>query len=188
MNKLVPILLMITPLAASQAADVYSVDPNHTFASFQFKHLGFSTFTAKVGGASGTVSLDTAAKTGSADITLDANAIYTGVQKFDDHLKSPDFFDVKKFPKITFKSQKFTFSGDKLTSIAGDLTVHGVTKPVTLTVDSMTCRDHPMAKVPACGADARATVKRSDFGMSMYVPAVADEITLLIGIEAMAKK
>lgn len=188
MNKLVPFLLMLSPFAAAHAADVYTVDPNHTFASFQFKHLGFSTFTGKVGGASGTVTLDTAAKTGSADITLDANAIYTGVQKFDDHLKSPDFFDAKQFPKITFKSQKFTFSGDKLTSITGDLTLHGVTKPVTLTVDSFACKDHPMAKVPACGADARATVKRSDFGMSMYVPAVSDEIPLLIEIEAMRKK
>jgi polyisoprenoid-binding protein YceI len=188
MKKLVPILLLLSPFAAVHAADVYSVDPNHTFASFQFKHLGFSTFTAKVGGASGTVTLDRAAKTGSADITLDASAIHTGVQKFDDHLRSPDFFDAKQFPKITFKSQKFTFSGDKLTSITGDLTVHGVTKPVTLSVDSLSCKDHPMAKVPACGADARATVKRSDFGMNAYVPAVGDEIALLIEIEAMQKK
>jgi polyisoprenoid-binding protein YceI len=188
MNKLVPLLLMLAPFAAANAADVYQVDPNHTFASFQFKHLGLSTFTGKVGGASGSVTIDTAAKTGSADITFDANAIHTGVQKFDDHLKSPDFFDAKQFPKITFKSQKFTFSGDKLTSIAGDLTMHGVTKPVTLTVESMSCRDHPMAKVPACGADARATIKRSDFGMDMYVPAVGDEILVMVEIEAMAKK
>ena len=187
MTKFLPVLAMLAPLAAAHAADVYNIDPNHTSATFQFKHLGFSTFTAKFAKTSGTVSLDPAAKTGSADITIDATSVTTGVPKFDEHLQSKDFFEVATYPTITFKSQKFQFNGDQLASVSGDLTIHGVTKPVTLTVTSFACKEHPMAKMPACGADAKTTIKRSEFGVGNFVPMVGDEIPLQIEIEAIKK-
>jgi polyisoprenoid-binding protein YceI len=186
MKRLAPLLLLALPLAAS-AADTYSVEPGHTSATFAFKHLGFSTFHGKFAQASGTVTIDQAGKKGEADISFDAKGITTGVPKLDEHLASKDFFDVEKYPKITFKSKDFTFTGNTLSEVKGDLTIHGVTKPVTLKVTSFACKDHPMMKVPACGADASTTIKRSEFGVGAFVPAVSDEIPLTIEIEALKK-
>jgi polyisoprenoid-binding protein YceI len=106
------------------------------------------------------------------------------VAKLDEHLMKPEFFDVAKYPTVTFKSNDFKFTGDKLTAVVGDLTIHGVTKPATLVVTSFVCKDHPMKKTPVCGADANVKIKRSDFGMSTYVPAIGDEVTLRIEAEA----
>src|SRR4029077_11531522 len=117
-------------------------------------HFGYSHHRAKFTDTQGTVTLDTAKKAGSANITIQVASVDTGVPKLDTHLKSGDFFDADKYPTITFKSDKFTFEGDKLATVAGDLTVHGVTKPVTLKVTHFACKEHPFMKVPACGADA----------------------------------
>ena len=174
-------------LDAALGADIYTLDPTHTSATFAFKHLGLSTFHGKFTKASGTVTLDTAQKKGSADITFDATGVVTGVAKLDDHLRSKDFLDVEKFPTATFKSQNIKFSGDSPSELSGDLTLHGVTKPVTLKITSFACKEHPMLKVPACGADATATIKRSDFGLGAYVPNVGDELPLIIEIEATKK-
>lgn len=187
MKKLFAIAALGSALGLSapvHAADTYTIDPNHTSATFAFKHLGLSTFHGKFTKASGTVTLDPAQKKGSADITFDATGVVTGVPKFDDHLRSKDFLDVEKFPTATFKSQNIKFSGDSPTEVSGSLTLHGVTKPVTLKVTSFACKEHPMMKVPACGADASTTIKRSDFGLGAYVPNVSDELPLVIEIEA----
>lgn len=183
MMRSLVVLLALCPFAAA-AADTYAVDGGHTFPTFEYKHLGFSTMRGRFDKTSGTIALDAAKKSGSADITIDVGSVSTGVAKLDEHLKSGDFFDAAKYPTITFKSSDFRFEGDTLTAVAGDLTIHGVTRPVTLAVSSLTCKDHPMKKVPSCGGDASATIKRSDFGIDKYVPAVSDEITLHIGIEA----
>jgi polyisoprenoid-binding protein YceI len=174
----------LAPMALAQAAETYAVDPSHTHATFKFEHMGLSTFTGKFAGATGTLTLDQSAKTGVADITFDAKSIATGVPKLDEHLQGADFFDVQKFPTITFKSKKFEYKGNKLAAVSGDLTVKGIPKPVTFTVDSTACKEHPMAKKPACGANAHATVKRSDYGMIQFIPAVGDDIPLDIEIEA----
>jgi polyisoprenoid-binding protein YceI len=169
------------------AADTYAIDPNHTHATFSFQHLGFSTFEGKIPAKSGTITLDSAQKTGSVEIAFDAQAITTGVPKFDEHLRSKDFFEADKNPTATFKSSKITFKGDAPSAVMGDLTIKGTTKPVTLAVTGFKCGPHPMMKVPACGANATAKIKRSDFGLSYGVPAVADEIGLEIEVEAMKK-
>lgn len=169
---------------ASAAETTYTIDPTHTFANFEINHLGFSTTRGRFDTTSGSIALDLAKKTVKADISIDVNSLSTGVPKLDDHLKAPDFFDAAKYPSIGFKSTAAKFSGDKLVSLTGDLSLHGVTKPVTLEVTSFTCKEHPMRKVPACGADAVATIKRSEWGISTYVPAVADEVRLEIQVEA----
>jgi len=174
---------------ARAAEETYSVDTNHTHASFAFQHLGFSTFHGKVPAKGGTVVVDRAARSGRVDVEFDPNAIATGVPKFEEHLRGADFFEVAKHPTATFKSSKMTFDDKGAPkTVAGDLTIKGITKPVTLQVTHFNCGDHPMAKVPACGANATASIKRSDYGMSFALPAVPDEIKLEIEIEAMKKK
>lgn len=168
----------------AQAADTYVIDPTHTFPSFEISHFGFSTFRGRFDKTSGSITLDLAKKTGSADISIDVASISTGVDKLNEHLKKDDFFDVAKYPTITFKSKQFNFRGDVLSTVTGDLNMHGVTKPVTLTVAAFTCKEHPLKKVQACGADASATINRSDWAMSTFSPNIGEAVTLHIEVEA----
>ncbi len=173
---------------AAHAADTYTIDPMHTHATFSFDHLGFSTFYGKIPSKSGSITLDTAKKSGSVDVTFELDEVTTGVDKFDDHLESDDFFDTDNHPTATFKSNKITFKGDQPATIAGDLTIKGITKPVTLQVTRFHCANHPMMKVPACGANASGKIKRSDYGLTYALPAVPDEIGLDIEVEATKKQ
>jgi polyisoprenoid-binding protein YceI len=127
--------------------------------------------------------LDRKAKKASVDISIDAASIDTGLDKLEQHLRAEDFFDVAKHPTIVFKSTSARFKGDKLASLAGDLSMHGVTKPVKLTVTAFHCGMNPMVKKEACGAEATAVIKRSDFGINYALPAVGDEVTLHIQVE-----
>lgn len=180
------VLLMLSQ-ASVAAPMTYQIDPTHTFPSFEISHFGFSTYRGRFDKTSGSITLDRDKKTGSADVTIDAASVSTGVPKLDDHLRNPDFFDTTKHPTIRFKSQDFKFNGDKLVAVNGNLTLHGVTKPVSLTVSSFLCGDHPLKKVPMCGADATTTLKRSDFGMSKYSPNIGEDVLLRIEIEAHAQ-
>ena len=166
------------------ASESYTIDASHTFPSFEVMHLGYSLQRGRFNKTSGKITLDTAGKKGSADITIDATSVDTGLDKLEQHLRGEDFFDVAKFPTITFKGDKFAFEGDKVKSVSGNLTMRGITKPVTLTAAYFNCADHPMAKKKACGGDFTTTVKRTDFGMKYAVPAVADDVTLRIQVEA----
>lgn len=170
--------------APAFAADSYTVDPRHTFPSFEINHLGFSIQRGRFNTTSGKITLDPAAKSGSIEVTIDAGSISTGLADLEKHLRSDEFFDTANFPSITFTSKKLNFDGDRLVSADGDFTMHGVTKPLTLTLDLFRCGPHPMTKKPHCGADAIATLKRSDFGISKYVPMVGDEVKIAIQVEA----
>lgn len=166
------------------AADSYTVDPGHTYPSFEINHLGFSTMHGTFDATSGKITLDPAGKSGSIEITIDATSLDTGHGKRDEHLKSDEFFNVAKFPTLAYKASKLRFNGDKLAGADGELTLLGVTKPVSLTVTSFNCGAHPMTKKQVCGANATAAIKRSDFGLSAYVPAVGDEVKISIEVEA----
>ena len=132
----------------------------------------------------GTVTLDSAAKTGAVDISIDMTSVDTGFEVFNGHIQGADFLDTATFPKATFVSTKVTFAGDKPATVEGKLTIKGITKPVTLTVTSFQAMPHPMLKKDAIGANATATIKRSDFGAGKYAPYVGDEVTLDIALEA----
>ena len=188
MKRLALFAALAAASIAAQAAPVtYTIDNSHTFPHFTYNHLGFSNQTHKFDKTSGKVVLDRSAKTGSADVTIDATSVNTGYALFNEHIQAADFFDTSKHPTITFKSSKMTFKGDQPVSLSGDLTIKGVTKPVTLTITHFKCQPHPMLKVEACGANATTQVKRSEFNMGKNVPYVSDEVTLTLAIEAVNK-
>ena len=182
-------LALVTLAAGSaMAAPVtYTVDGSHTFPRFSYSHFGYSTQLSSFGKTTGTVVFDAQAKTGAVDIVIDTTTVNTGFADFNGHIQSEDFLDTAKFPKATFKSTKVVFEGDKPASIEGQLTIKGVTKPVTLTVTSFQAMPHPMMKVPALGANAFVTIKRSEYNAGKYAPYVGDEVRIDIAIEAMGK-
>jgi polyisoprenoid-binding protein YceI len=173
--------------SALAAPVTYTVDSSHTFPRFSYSHFGFSTQLSSFGKTTGAVVFDAQAKTGSVDIVIDTTTVNTGFADFNGHIQGEDFLDTAKFPKATFKSTKVVFEGDKPASIEGQLTIKGVTKPVTLTVTSFQSMPHPMMKVPALGANAFVTIKRSEFNAGKYAPYVGDEVRIDIAIEAQAK-
>jgi polyisoprenoid-binding protein YceI len=175
-------LSLFTGIALA-APESYSLDSGHTYPSFEISHLGFSTQRGRFDKTTGRITLDREAKTATVEITIDTTSIDTGNPKLEEHLRKPDFFDVAQYPTITFKSTKAQFSGDALAALDGDLTIHGQTRPVTLTVNKFHCGAHPVAKKPACGADAATTIKRSDFGIKYGLPVIGDDVKLLINIE-----
>jgi polyisoprenoid-binding protein YceI len=148
------------------AADTYAIDPTHTYPSFEADHFGgLSVWRGKFTKTEGTITLDRAAKTGTVDLTIDPASIDFGNAKLDEHAKGAEMFDVAKYPTAGYKG-KIVFKGDTPASVDGQLTLHGVTKPVKLTIDKFKCMVNPMLKREVCGADAVATFKRSDFGVS----------------------
>ncbi|MDD2913753.1 MAG: YceI family protein [Gallionella sp.] len=170
--------------AAFAAPETYVIQNSHTYPRFEYNHLGYSNQVSRFDKTSGTIVIDRAAKSGSVDVVIDTTSVNTGFPLFNEHIQGEDLFDTAKYPTITFKSKKLKFDGDKLTGVAGDLTIKGVTKPLTLTVTSFHCMPHPMLKKDACGANATAKIKRSDFNVSKHVPYVGDEVTLTIPVEA----
>jgi polyisoprenoid-binding protein YceI len=171
--------------AAFAAPTTFTSDANHTFVRFSYNHLGFSTQESRFNKVSGTVTYDPAAKTAAVDVVIDAKSVDTGSDLFNGHIQGDDYLDTAKHPTATFKSTSVKFDGDKPVSIEGNLTVKGVTKPVSLTVTSFKHGTNMMKK-DGIGADATGTVKRSDFNMGKAVPLVSDEVTLEIVIEAAA--
>jgi polyisoprenoid-binding protein YceI len=181
--------LLATAFATQAAPVTYQLDPTHTMVLFSWNHFGFSNPTADLGIGKGTLVFDAAdpAKS-SVDVTMPLAKLDTHVSALDEHLKKPDFFDAAKYPMVTFKSTKVEALGGDHFKVTGNLTVHGVTKPVVLDATLNKSGQHPMLKVPAIGFDATATIKRSDFGVGAYVPAVSDEIQIRITTEAHAGK
>ena len=184
------LLGLLLPFGVLAAPETYNLDPAHTIPNFSIQHLGMSTVYGHFERATGKVTIDRAAKTGSVDVKIPTATISTGDAKRtdgarsrDEHLRTTDFFNVAEYPDMTFKSTKMNFAGDKVQSIDGTLTLMGVSKPVTLTATSFNCGTNPMSKKEMCGADLTTTIKRSDFGMKYAIPAISDEVKLLIAVE-----
>lgn len=171
-------------LPAYAEVESFVIDKRHTYPSFEVNHMGLSTQRGRFNTTSGLITLDRAARTGTVEITIDATTINTGLDELEKHLRNEDFFNVDKYPTITFKSSSVEFEDDAPKSVTGDLTLLGVTRPVTLSISSFECRVHPINKKFVCGADAETTIKRSDFGMTYAIPAVSDEVRLLLQVEA----
>lgn len=171
------------------ASGTYRLDPTHTDVLAQWSHFGYSNPTAHFGKADGTLVYD-AADVGKStvQVTLPLSGLNSFTAKFDEHLRSADFFDAAKFPVATFKSTKVEAAGPNKLTVTGDLTIKDITKPVTLDVTVNGGGEHPMAKVPSAGFDATTTIKRSDFGVGAYAPNVSDEVKIRITTEASQPK
>lgn len=173
-----------------QAAPVtYKLDPNHTMVLFSWNHFGYSNPTADFGLGEGTLVFDEQHPAqSSVEVTLPLANLDTHVPALDKHLKEADFFDADKYATVTFKSTKVQPVGAHKFKVTGDLTVHGVTKPVVLDAMLNKVGPHPMTKAQAIGFDATTTLKRSDFGIGAYVPNVSDEIRVRITTEGAVPK
>lgn len=165
----------------------YAVDSSHTFPRFSYNHMGLSKQSLQFDNTTGTIVLDKEAKEAQVDISIDMTSVSTGFEAFDGHIQGEDFLDTAQFPKATFKSTKVVFEGDQPAAIEGDLTIKGVTKPVTLTVTSFFNGPHPMMKKDAIGANATAVISRTEFNAGKFAPGVSDEVTLDISVEAIAQ-
>jgi polyisoprenoid-binding protein YceI len=178
------LLLTLTASAALAAPETYVLDGSHTYPRFSYSHLGLSTQLSRFNTTTGKVVFDKAAKSGSVDIEIDAKSVDTGSTLFNQHIQGEDFLDTAKYPKAIFKSTNVVFESEKPVKIEGNLTIKGVTKPVTLTVTSFQAMPHPMQKKDAIGANAYTTIKRSEFNAGKYAPNVGDEVRIDIAIEA----
>ncbi len=191
MIRRIAVFAALTLASAPAFATQYTLDPGHTQTVFSWSHFGYSNPTAQFGKVEGTLDFDPAdpAKA-KVKVTIDVASINSNVPKLDEHLRNADFFDVAKYPQATFTSTKVEkgASADQL-KVTGDLTLHGVTRPVVLDVKVNKVADHPMWKASVAGFDATTTIKRTDFGISKYAPMVSDDITIQItteGVEAKA--
>jgi polyisoprenoid-binding protein YceI len=192
LHRFIMLLVAAVPLAATAAPESYTIDPLHSFPSFTVDHLGVSTLHGQFQKNSGKFTLDRAAKSGSIELVTETSSVYTGdldkgsrPRTRDEHLRSADFFNAAEFPRMTFKSDKVSFNGDNPTSVEGTLTLLGVTKPLTLTVERFKCNPASANSKERCGGNATGKIKRSDFGMKFGIPSVSDEITLLVEVEGL---
>jgi polyisoprenoid-binding protein YceI len=171
--------------AASAAPMTYQIDPNHTYPTFEADHLGgLSYWRGKFNSTSGTITLDQEAETGSVDITVDVGSIDFGHDGLNEHAKSADMFDVATYPTATYTGELTDFENGSPTMVDGELTLHGVTRPVELKIEKLTCKPHPFNQRPICGADASAEIDRSDFGINFGEGVFNMGVTLRISIEA----
>lgn len=168
MNRIVLASMAALMSAGVFAAPVtYKLDPSHTYPSFAADHMGgLSVWRGKFTATSGTVVYDKEAKSGSLDIMVDMSSVDFGMPKLNEHAKSAEIFDVAKFPTATFSGKFTKFNGASPTEASGTFTLHGVSKPLNLMINSFLCKPNPMSKKEVCGADASATFNRSDFGVN----------------------
>lgn len=186
MKRTIPLAMFAAAfsISAFAAPETYVLDKNHTFPRFSYNHLGYSTQLSRFNKTTGKVVLDRAARTGSVDVEIDMKSVDTGSSEFDEHIQGGDFLDTVKYPTAAFKSTHVKFEGDKPVAIEGNLTIKGITRPVTLAVNSFQAMPHPMAKKDALGANASTTIRRTEFNAGKYAPFVGDEVTISIAIEA----
>jgi len=189
-RTLAVLIAAVLPATAMAAPESYTLDPTHTYPNFMVEHWGLSMMYGRFDRNSGRFSFDRAARTGAVEVAIDTASLTTGdadkgsrPRSRDDHLRQADFFNVAEFPRMTYKSTKVNFGAELPASVEGNLTLLGVTRPVTLTFERFKCGQNPFNKKDRCGGNATAKIKRSDFGMKTAIPAVGDEVALNIEFE-----
>ncbi|HKT71638.1 MAG TPA: YceI family protein [Steroidobacteraceae bacterium] len=191
MKNALPVAALALLTGSAIAAPVtYEIDPNHTFPSFEADHMGgLSVWRGKFDKSAGTVVLDKEKSAGTVEVTVDMSSIDFGHEKLNEHTKGAEMFDVAKYPTALYKGKLTKFKNGAPTEVEGELTMHGVTKPVTLTIDQFMCKPHPMLKREVCGADAHGSLNRADFGVrfgDQY--GFKMNVNLAIQIEAIRKE
>jgi polyisoprenoid-binding protein YceI len=186
MKRLIVAFAITSALAvpAHAALEKYTMDAEYTIPVFEVAHLGFSTQHGRFNKTSGKVTLDFAGKTGSVDFTIETGSLDMGSAAWSSHLSSEGLFNVKKFPTMTFKSDRLIFEGSKVVAAEGKFTMLGVTKPLKVNVVGFQCATNPLNKKSMCAGDISAMIKRSEFGLTKYIPAVSDDIKISVPVEA----
>jgi polyisoprenoid-binding protein YceI len=185
MKKHIAAFAIISALVApAYAADSYITDPEFSAPVFEITHLGFTTQHGLFKKTSGKAVIDFAAKTGSVDFTVFTNSLDMGWDAWTKHLSDEGLFNVKNFPTMTFKSEKLIFDADMVVAAEGQFTMLGVTKPLRVTVSDFKCGNNPVSKKQMCSGNVTATLKRSDFGLTKYIPVVSDEVKISVPVEA----
>ncbi|TXT32138.1 MAG: YceI [Rhodocyclaceae bacterium] len=182
MNRII-VLLFAVLLAPADAAE-YTIDPSHTYASFEVDHLGFSTQRGQFNRSSGIVEFNPEEKTGRIDISIEAASLDTGFELRDDVLRGDDWFKAKDFPYIFFRSQKLIFTEEKLSAVDGVLVMLGEIRPMRLEVSRFKCGLNLASRKRGCGADAIGVLRRSEFGLNNGIPFIGDEVRLRVQVEA----
>jgi polyisoprenoid-binding protein YceI len=184
-HLLVGLLLAATGTAFAEPV-TYVIDPTHTHPSLEADHFGgLSVWRGLFKTTSGTITLDKGASTGMVDVTVDAASIEFGDPKLNQHVSSPEMLDAAKFPTATYKGKLGNFKNGAPTTVTGELTLHGVTKPLVLQLNAFKCMTNPMSKKDVCGADAQGTINRADFGVSYGLQfGFKPEVLLRISVEA----
>ena len=185
-RHLAGLFLLCIVLALPAGAETYDIDPTHTYASFEIDHLGFSTQRGQFNRSRGSLRYDPVQQQGEVDIHIDAASIDTGLAARDDILRGEDWFNVAANPDILFRSTAFVFDGPRLTAIDGRLTLLGQSRPLRLDIQRVKCGLNFVSRKRGCGADATATLRRSDFGLNNGLPFIGDEVRLRIQVEAYA--
>jgi polyisoprenoid-binding protein YceI len=182
--RLAVLLAAAIPLSVTAAPETYKIDVDHTFPSLEFSHMGISIWRGKFNKTDGTVVLDKAAKTGTVDIVVQTESVDFGHDEMHKHAMTPDWLDTAKYPTMTYKGT-IKFKGDTPSAVEGQLTLKGITKPLTLKLNSFKCIDHPFYKREACGADAEGELNRAEFGMAKGAQDGKAPVTLRISVEAL---
>ncbi|HEX4025651.1 MAG TPA: YceI family protein [Steroidobacteraceae bacterium] len=178
------VLAVAYATSAFAAPTTYQFDPNHSYVRFSYNHMGFSTQQQRFNKVTGSVTYDPQAQSGSTDVVIDLKSVDTG-SPLSEHLQGTDFFNTAQYPTATFKSTSVRFRGGEPVAIEGNLTIKGVTRPVTLTVTHFKQGTNMMKKA-AIGADAVGHIKRSEFNLGKFAPMVSDEVTITVDFEAAA--
>ncbi len=185
MSKILVALLIASASGATSAApETYAIDPSHSVVTFEISHLGTSTHRGRMQAKEGTVTLDRAAKTGTADVTVDVATVSVAVPSFEGVLKGERLFNVTQNPVARFVGDSFAFDGDKIASVTGTLTIMGKSQPATLKATRFNCYESGQLKRQVCGGDFETTIQRSQFGLTNFAAVAPDDVKLLIQIEA----
>lgn len=176
--------LLLGCLALPVAADMYLIDPSHTYASFEIDHLGFSTQRGQFNRTSGSIDFDAEARTGRIDIRIDAASLNTGFDLRDEVLRGESWFNTQSFPDILFRSQKVIFAQDKPVAVEGTLVMLGEERPMRLEITRFKCGVNLALRKRGCGADAQGVLRRSEFGLQNGLPFIGDDVRLRIQVEA----
>ena len=188
------IALIAVTIAAALVPDVgvaattnFKLDPDHTFPSLEFPHMGLSVWRGKFNRTTGTLTLDLVARTGTVNVQVETDSIDFGLDSMHEYAIRPDWLDVAKFPVMTYTGA-LVFQGDKPVAVDGQLTLRGITRSLKLTINSFSCITHPFYKKEACGADAEGLLNRADFGMTQYAEGEAGKVRLRIQVEALKEE
>ena len=189
MRRFILPIFILTPLLglampAMAAGERYTIDPEHTYPSLEMSHMGLSVWRGKFNRTTGSVTLDRAGHTGQVDVRIDSDSIDFGLDSMHEHAVSADWLNVAAFPAMTYRGT-IRFDGDRPSAVDGQLTLLGVTRPVTLAIRSFKCMRHPVLPKQVCGADAEAELDRGDFGLTRYTQDGMGRIRVRIQVEAL---